>query len=83
MHLIIDQIFAKSVYNNPKACEAAPFTSTLSLDLSDRIDPQFVHIAYGMGKDFCATGLRVGVLHSRNEGLVRAVSSIWFVVLIL
>jgi aspartate/methionine/tyrosine aminotransferase len=38
-----------------------------------------VHIMYGMGKDFGATGLRIGVLQSANEGLIAAVSSIRYV----
>jgi aspartate/methionine/tyrosine aminotransferase len=72
-----------SVYKNPHGTDLAPFTSVLSLDLSDYINPQFVHVAYGMGKDFCANGLRIGVLHSRNEGLIAAVSNIWYAVLLL
>jgi hypothetical protein len=28
---------------------------------------------YGIGKDFCATGLLLGVLHSRNKGLIAAI----------
>lgn len=33
-----------------------------------RVD-NFVHMVYGMSKDWCASGLRVGVLYSRNERL--------------
>lgn len=53
-----------------------PFTSVVSLDLSDCIARHLVHVAYGVGKDFCASGLRIGVLLSRNDGLISAVSSI-------
>lgn len=66
-----------SVYNNPQAANVTSFTSVLALDLDDSIDRQLVHVAYGMGKDFCAAGLRLGALHSRNKGLIAAVSSIW------
>ncbi|EPE28208.1 PLP-dependent transferase [Glarea lozoyensis ATCC 20868] len=76
LHLISDEIFAISVYVNPQAANVTPFTSILELDLDDCIDRHFVHVAYGMSKDFCATGLRLGVLQSRNEGLIAAVSSI-------
>ncbi|KAI1078169.1 putative aminotransferase class I and II family protein [Whalleya microplaca] len=76
LHLICDEVFAMSVYDNPEVPDAAPFTSALALNLDDKINPQNVHVAYGMGKDFCAAGFRLGVLHSRNEGLITAVSTI-------
>ncbi len=51
-----------------------PFTSILSLDIADRIDPQLVHVTYGASKDFCANGLRLGMLHTTNQGLQGAVA---------
>ncbi|KAI1407312.1 putative acc synthase [Hypoxylon sp. FL1857] len=75
LHLICDEVFAMSVYKNPHGIDLSPFASVLSLDLSDYIDPQFVHVAYGMGKDFCANGLRIGAFHSRNEGLMTALAN--------
>ncbi|CAG9950378.1 unnamed protein product [Clonostachys rosea f. rosea IK726] len=47
LHLISDEIFAKSVYENPRASDARPFTSVISLNLSDLIAPHLVHVAYG------------------------------------
>ncbi|KAI1803418.1 putative aminotransferase class I and II family protein [Daldinia bambusicola] len=76
LHLISDEVFAMSVYGNPDVPDAVPFTSIVALDLDDKIDPRNVHVAYGMGKDFCAAGFRIGALHSRNEGLITAVSTI-------
>ncbi|KAK8017137.1 1-aminocyclopropane-1-carboxylate synthase [Apiospora marii] len=76
LHLICDEVFAKSGYDSPRGSEIAPFTSILAVDWGGCIDPHLVHVAYGMGKDFCATGLRLGVLHSRNPGLVKAVTSV-------
>lgn len=77
LHLISDEIFAQSVYETTLGANAVPFTSVLSLDLSGCIDRRFVHVAYGMSKDFCANGLRLAALHSRNQGLLVAVTSIW------
>ncbi|KAI0023443.1 putative aminotransferase class I and II family protein [Xylariomycetidae sp. FL0641] len=76
LHLICDEVFAMSVYDNPDVPDAIPFTSVLALNLDDKINPLNVHIAYGMSKDFCAAGFRLGVLHSRNQGLITAVSTI-------
>ncbi|KAL2267249.1 hypothetical protein VTJ83DRAFT_4526 [Remersonia thermophila] len=75
LHLISDEIYAKSVFQNPKARSPVPFVSILSLDLADRIDSQLVHVLYGASKDFCANGLRLGMLYSRNQGLQAAIAS--------
>ncbi|ROV87603.1 hypothetical protein VSDG_09606 [Cytospora chrysosperma] len=75
LHLVSDEIFAQSVYETPLV-DATPFTSILSLDLIGCIDRHLVHVAYGMSKDFCANGFRLAALHSRNEGLLVAVTSI-------
>ncbi|KAL2259214.1 hypothetical protein VTK26DRAFT_7184 [Humicola hyalothermophila] len=75
LHLISDEIYANSVFENPQALGAVPFTSVLSLDLADRIDPQLVHVTYGASKDFCANGLRLGALYTRNQGLLGAIPS--------
>ncbi|KAB8234397.1 pyridoxal phosphate-dependent transferase [Aspergillus alliaceus] len=72
IHFISDEIYANSVFEVPKNSTAPPFTSVLSLDLDGIIDPNLVHVLYGMSKDFGASGLRLGVLHSRNEQLIQA-----------
>jgi aspartate/methionine/tyrosine aminotransferase len=48
-----------------------PFTSVLSVKLDGIIDPKLVHIIYGLSKDLCSNGLRVGVLLSQNNPEVR------------
>lgn len=77
LHLISDEIFAQSVYETPNVEEAENFKSILSLDLTGCIDRDFVHVAYGMSKDYGANGFRLAALHSRNQGLLMAVTSIW------
>ncbi|XRM46877.1 hypothetical protein ABZX51_009900 [Aspergillus tubingensis] len=71
IHFISDEIYANTVFSNPGS-NAPNFTSVLSLDLDDIIDPRLVHVLYGMSKDFGASGLRLGVLQSRNEDLIQA-----------
>ncbi|KAK4200973.1 putative 1-aminocyclopropane-1-carboxylate synthase [Triangularia verruculosa] len=73
LHLISDEIYAQSIYTNPNAADAVPFTSALALGLP--IDAQKLHVAYGASKDFCANGLRLGMLHTRNKGLMGAIAS--------
>ena len=35
-----------------------------------------LHVVYGLSKDFCASGYRVGVLSTRNEQIVRAMDNV-------
>ncbi|SPO05310.1 related to 1-aminocyclopropane-1-carboxylate synthase, and related proteins [Cephalotrichum gorgonifer] len=42
LHFISDEIYAKSVFNNPAVLDAAPFVSALALDLRNAIDKTFV-----------------------------------------
>ncbi|KNG89221.1 hypothetical protein ANOM_002139 [Aspergillus nomiae NRRL 13137] len=76
LHFISDEIYAKSVFPNTAMPSPTPFVSTLSLDLRDVIDPTLMHVLYGASKDFCANGLRLGVVCTNNEGLIGAMSSI-------
>ena len=80
VHYVSDEIYALSVY---KPLEK-PFISGLSLaqeliaagELSQEEVDIYVHLIYGMSKDWCASGLRVGLLYSRNEPLQRALTSL-------
>lgn len=58
-----------STFDNADHPNATPFTSVLSIPMDDIIDPQRVHVLYGMSKDFCSNGLRLGTMHTRNQAL--------------
>ena len=68
MHLIVDEIYALSVYDSP-----TPFRSIVSM-LGNQLGDD-VHVLWGLSKDFGASGLRVGVLYSQNAQLLAAFSS--------
>lgn len=76
LHLISDEIYARSVFSNPSNPDAIPFTSVLSMDMDKFINPSLLHVMYGASKDFCANGTRLGVLQSRNEGILQAISTV-------
>ncbi|PNH00043.1 1-aminocyclopropane-1-carboxylate synthase-like protein 1 [Tetrabaena socialis] len=40
--------------------------------------PELVHVVWGMSKDFCASGLRCGCLHSRNPQLLQAFDNLGY-----
>lgn len=92
IHYVSDEIYALSVYKssngNPKT---NAFVSALTVanglvesGLFDQADmDMFVHLVYGMSKDWCASGLRVGLLYSRNAKLQQVGDHEFVVVYIL
>ncbi|TQB72309.1 hypothetical protein MPDQ_006903 [Monascus purpureus] len=71
IHFISDEVYASCVFDSGDP-EAVPFTSILSFDLSEFIDPDLVHLLYGFSKDFAAGGLHLGFLVSQNAQLLLA-----------
>jgi aspartate/methionine/tyrosine aminotransferase len=67
IHLISDEIYALSVWHNPEYPDAATFTSVLSIDTTNTISPELVHVLWGLSKDFGANGLRIGCLISQHN----------------
>ncbi|EZF23621.1 hypothetical protein H112_03701 [Trichophyton rubrum D6] len=74
IHLISDEIYALSVFDSRES-GAIPFVSTLSINTEGLMDEKLLHVIYGMSKDFCAPGLRVGCLITKNPLVVKAVRS--------
>ncbi|KAE8160941.1 1-aminocyclopropane-1-carboxylate synthase [Aspergillus tamarii] len=77
LHLISDEIYGLSTWNNPQMEQAVGFTSVLSLEVEKFMDPSMVHVVWGMSKDFGATGLRIGCLISQhNPGFLASAEGI-------
>lgn len=79
MHLISDEIYALSVWNNTVDLHPppVPFESALSIDLTGIIDPRLVHVLWGLSKDFGANGIRLGAIISQgNRDLHEALKGI-------
>jgi len=73
IHLILDEVYATSVYD-----DGTPFTSVLAIDSKKLINPNFLHLLYGFSKDLAGGGLRLGCLWSKNSALISALSAISF-----
>ncbi len=67
IHLVVDEIYALSVFGDRPFTSAARLRSTLG----DRL-----HIVWAFSKDFGASGLRCGVLVSENEAVNAAVDAL-------
>ncbi|KAH7302276.1 hypothetical protein KP509_23G063700 [Ceratopteris richardii] len=65
VHVISDEIYAASVFKGE-------FVSASQILASGDYDPDFVHIVYGLSKDFGIPGFRVGLLYSTNEKILAA-----------
>ncbi|KAF4181652.1 hypothetical protein CNMCM7927_000531 [Aspergillus lentulus] len=77
LHLISDEIYALSVWENNDLPGASIFKSVLSMDIDNIMDPSMVHVVWGLSKDFGATGLRIGCLISQsNMSLLEAADGI-------
>ncbi|KAF2012800.1 PLP-dependent transferase [Aaosphaeria arxii CBS 175.79] len=68
IHFISDEVYGLSVFDSGEP-DTVPFTSALSINPTDIIDPNLLHVTYAMSKDFGAPGLRIGALISKNEDL--------------
>ncbi|KOC10230.1 hypothetical protein AFLA70_51g004711 [Aspergillus flavus AF70] len=77
LHFISDEIYAKSVFPNAALSSPTPFVSILALDIHKVIEPNLTHVLYGASKDFCANGLRLGLVCTNNEGLIGALMFSW------
>ncbi|KIM94254.1 hypothetical protein OIDMADRAFT_106732 [Oidiodendron maius Zn] len=75
IHLISDEIYALSVYSRYDR-EPEKFTSIRAIDPAGIIDPNQVHVLYGMSKDFTASGMRLGCIISQNQDFTKATRAV-------
>jgi aspartate/methionine/tyrosine aminotransferase len=72
LHVIIDEIYALSLFENEK-----PFHSMLNY--TSIIDQQRTHFVWSFSKDFALSGLRLGVLYAGSKELCLPAASINFI----
>jgi len=72
LHVISDEIYACSVYKNKDDfVSLADLVSELELPDEHWVQTH-CHTVFGFSKDFGASGLRIGALHSKNSAIVHA-----------
>lgn len=72
IHMISDEVYAMSFFPNQDIPNPIPFRSVLSLEYKKLIDPSLLHVLYGMSKDFCSNGLRIGASISADNTQLHA-----------
>lgn len=83
LHLIVDEIYANSVYDETDE-EKNKFMSIveiMALRTNTKNDQNnylgnYVHVIWGLSKDFCMSGYRIGILFTHNIALLKAMSTI-------
>ncbi|KAL8150483.1 hypothetical protein V2J09_020291 [Rumex salicifolius] len=72
IHIISDEIFAGSTYGTDEFVSMADIVGSESESGLDDFERSRVHIVYGLSKDLCLPGFRVGVIYTYNENLLSA-----------
>ncbi|KDN39234.1 PLP-dependent transferase [Tilletiaria anomala UBC 951] len=78
LFLVVDEIYALSVFPTSDNSAPAPFISALSIDWKNDagVDPARIVIVSSASKDFTSNGLRVGTLVCQhNDSLIRAMKA--------
>ncbi|KAK6340591.1 hypothetical protein TWF696_008917 [Orbilia brochopaga] len=76
LHLIVDEIYAMSIFKTMFNEGATEFHSVLSIPNSGIIDPKRIHVLYGMSKDFSSNGFRIGVVISHDKRVIEAMGGL-------
>lgn len=66
LHLVVDEIYAGTVFDTPAFTSIAEILQTTSY-----CNPNLVHIVYSLSKDMGLPGFRVGVVYSYNDAVLR------------
>ena len=74
IHLVSDEIYALSVWENTVDEKPAPvpFESALSTPTDGIMDPSRLHVVWGMSKDFGSNGIRMGAIISQHNPALHA-----------
>lgn len=75
MHIVSDEIYAKSVHSLP-AGEEFVSMARIAADPTTKLLPPDVHIVWGISKDFCLSGLRTGFVYTENANVHQALSNL-------
>lgn len=73
MHVVVDEIYANSVWGGGSS--SPPFFSVVDVCVGMGGLGDDVHVLWGISKDFCLSGFRVGVLYTGNARVLTAMSN--------
>lgn len=62
-------MYAACVFNPQKPYKSAYGIANQLSSLPEEWTTNYVHLLYGLSKDFCMSGFRVGVLYTKNKAV--------------
>ncbi|GLI59990.1 hypothetical protein VaNZ11_002049 [Volvox africanus] len=80
VHLVSDEIYGNSVFAEGKSFSSAEVVArqeVAGLPYAERL-ADLHHVVWGLSKDLCASGLRCGCLHTRNNYLRQALDNLGY-----
>ncbi|GIL83125.1 hypothetical protein Vretimale_11471 [Volvox reticuliferus] len=80
VHLVSDEIYGNSVFGEGKSFTSAEVVArqeVAGFPYAERL-ADLHHVVWGMSKDLCASGLRCGCLHTRNNYLRQALDNLGY-----
>ena len=76
IHLMVNELYGLSIIDTRDKRIANDYATNLKFQsfakLIQKFNSPFLHLSYGLSKDFGASGFRVGFLYSLNENLLNA-----------
>lgn len=81
LHIVVDEIYALGVFK--ATADAGAFVSAVEVAASlppaaAALSSSRLHVLWGFSKDFAASGLRIGVLHTRSAPLLDALGTLGY-----
>lgn len=79
LHLVVDEIYARSIFVSPDLPAAPDFESILSIDVEKEasLPRSSVHVVSSASKDFGVNGFRLGIyINQGNQKVVEAMTSL-------
>lgn len=80
IHLIVNELYGLSVIdvNDPDLKDAygGGLKSESFAKTIQKLDSDYLHMIYGFSKDFGISGMRVGLLYSKNESFLKAYNNL-------
>ena len=84
LHVVVDEVYCASIFGGSHGGGdgGAPFVSAAAVARSpgcavaEEARRERLHIMWGVSKDFCASGLRLGCLWTQNKAILKAMGNL-------
>lgn len=71
VHLVVNEIYHLSRISDEDNPELTSFAQVI-----EKMQSPYLHLIYGMSKDFAMSGMRVGIIHTLNRAVLEALNAV-------